>query len=135
MNREEAKQLLPIIEAYGKGSIIQTTHKGKDNWTDYPSVPMSFDDSLRLDYRIKPEPKLRPWKPEEVPVAGFLIRFEKESMISASYLVIARDLQGVIVSNTSSYEPCLSKYSHEKLLTCEYSTDHGKTWLPCGVLE
>jgi hypothetical protein len=131
MNREQWKERLSLIQAFVDGKEVELKVCGQ--WMRINASP-DFNSKLE-DYRIKPEPKLRPWKPEEVPVAGFLIRFEKESTISASYLVIARDLHGVIVSNTSSFEPSLSKYSHEKLLTYEYSTDHGKTWLPCGVEE
>ena len=60
MTREEAKELLPIIEAYSKGKIIQI--KNKDKWADLeePDFRCSPD-----KYRIKPELKYRPFKTQE----------------------------------------------------------------------
>lgn len=57
MTREEAKELLPIIQAYAEGKTIQYFDKDL-NWQD-------FDDhsfSGCISYRIKPEPKYRPFK-------------------------------------------------------------------------
>ena len=61
MTREEAKQLLPIIQAFAKGKAIQlkTVDKG---WQDIHSA--SFDSNPK-NYRIKPEPKYRPFKGAE----------------------------------------------------------------------
>ena len=52
MTREEAKQLLPIIQAYAEGKTIEC--KGKSlfgSWTEANSP--SWSDNL--EYRIKPE--------------------------------------------------------------------------------
>lgn len=60
MTREEAKELLPIIQAYAEGKTIQYLDKDL-NWQD-------FDDhtfSGCISYRIKPEPKYRPFKTQE----------------------------------------------------------------------
>lgn len=57
MTREEAKELLPIIQAFAEGRIIQLF--GRDGWTDLYK-DFIFDISYR--YRIKPEPKYRPFK-------------------------------------------------------------------------
>lgn len=58
MNRSEAKELLPIIKAFAEGKTIQlkTVDKG---WQDIHSA--SFDSNPK-NYRIKPEPKYRPFK-------------------------------------------------------------------------
>lgn len=56
MTREEAKELLPIIKAFAEGKTIQ--FRGRD------VEESSFDGSLN-DYRIKPEPKYRPFKSRE----------------------------------------------------------------------
>lgn len=50
MTREEAKRLLPIIQAYADGKTIQYLDK-EFNWQD-------FDDQsfyVGISYRIKPE--------------------------------------------------------------------------------
>ena len=60
MTREEAKELLPIIQAFAEGKAIQYKTKYVD-WieTDCPTwVKQS-------QYRIKPEPKYRPFKSQE----------------------------------------------------------------------
>ena len=60
MTREEAKELLPIMQAYAEGRTIQFLDGGK--WFDlYES---DFYESPER-YRIKPEPKYRPFKTQE----------------------------------------------------------------------
>ena len=60
MTREEAKELLPIIQAFAEGKTIEYSSNGKD-WREI-NTPM-----WRLDmrYRIKPRPKYRPFKSQE----------------------------------------------------------------------
>lgn len=60
MTREEAKELLSIIQAFAEGRTIQLF--GRDGWTDLYK-DFIFDTSYR--YRIKPEPKYRPFKDAE----------------------------------------------------------------------
>lgn len=87
------------------------------------------------DFRIKPSPTLRPWRPEEVPV-GALIRFEKQSFISGKYLILASDNTGIVYCNTPDMSnPSLIKLKYNQMGGCEHSIDHGKTWLPCGVMD
>lgn len=55
MNRSEAKELLPVIQAFAEGKTIQV--KGPDNrWYDYDSkdCKLKFDSDLQK-YRIKPK--------------------------------------------------------------------------------
>ena len=61
MDRERAKELLPIIQAFAEGKKIECSVKGEDAWSDtfYPT----WIDSR--DYRIKPEPKYRPFKDKD----------------------------------------------------------------------
>lgn len=61
MNRNQAKELLPIIKAFSEGKVIQvkTVDKG---WQD---ILFASFDSNPEDYRIKPEPKFRPFKDAE----------------------------------------------------------------------
>ena len=60
MTREEAKELLPIIQAYAEGKTIQFLDGGK--WLDVYET--DFHEST-YKYRIKPEPKYRPFKTKE----------------------------------------------------------------------
>ena len=56
MTREQAKELLPIIQAFAEGKTIQVWYN--DTWQDeeYPSFV-----ELNL-FRIKPETKYRPFR-------------------------------------------------------------------------
>ena len=60
MTIEEVKELLPIIQAYADGKTIQLFDEGK--WKDvYETDFYGHPDK----YRIKPEPKYRPFKTKE----------------------------------------------------------------------
>ena len=62
MRRNEAKELLPIIQAFAEGKTIQV--KAIDGmWHDDEDV-LKFDSSPQ-NYRIKLEPKCRPFKNAE----------------------------------------------------------------------
>ena len=60
MTREEAKELLPIIQAFAEGKTLQYRVNNENNeWKDIDNP--AFND-LSSEYRIKPEPKYRPFK-------------------------------------------------------------------------
>ena len=68
MTREEAKQLLPIIQAFAEGEIIEcrtkpgTISAGIPNeWTEIKEI--GFWNGI--EYRIKPEPTYRPFANSE----------------------------------------------------------------------
>lgn len=63
MTREEAKVLLPIIQAYAEGKAIESRCIKGDTSLWYDDEDPSFDDEF--EYRIKPEPKCRPFKDAE----------------------------------------------------------------------
>ena len=61
ITRKNAKALLPIIKAFSEGKIIE--HKNyKNEWSVLEELKFSDDPS---NYRIKPEPKYRPFKDAE----------------------------------------------------------------------
>ena len=60
MTREQAKELLPIIQAWAEGKNIQYLSDGE--WHDINQAEFTcYPDK----YRIKPEPKYRPFKSQE----------------------------------------------------------------------
>ena len=63
MNRNQAKVLLPIIQAYAEGKAIESRCIKGDTSLWYDDKDPSFDDDF--EYRIKPEPKYRPFKDAE----------------------------------------------------------------------
>ena len=62
ITREDAKELLPILQAFAEGKAIQFRCKTGEwlNIIDEFYFTLSPD-----DYRIKPEPKYRPFKTQE----------------------------------------------------------------------
>lgn len=62
MTRKEIKELLPIMQAFAEGKSIQMRTENRP-WFDV------LDDKLEIgkifEYRIKPEPKYRPFKTKE----------------------------------------------------------------------
>lgn len=63
MTREEAKTMLPFIQAYAEGKVIESRCIKGDKSLWYDDEDPSFDDDF--EYRIKPEPKYRPFKDAE----------------------------------------------------------------------
>ena len=62
MTREEAKELLPIIQAFAEGKTIQFKTKDRP-WFDLLDNNLEMREVFK--YRIKPEPKYRPFKAQE----------------------------------------------------------------------
>lgn len=63
MNRNQAKALLPIIQAYAEGKAIESRCIKGDKSLWYDDEDPSFDNDF--EYRIKSEPKYRPFKNAE----------------------------------------------------------------------
>ena len=61
MTREEAKKILPIIQAFAEGKTIQC--KSCCRWEDVNDSESFVGQPF--EYRIKPEPKYRPFKTQE----------------------------------------------------------------------
>lgn len=64
MNRQQAKDLLPIIQGYVDGKKIEKRPKGRYDVEWQETVLPAFNPHT-CDYRIKPEPKCRPFANEE----------------------------------------------------------------------
>ena len=62
MTREQAKELLPIIQAWAEGKTIEIYNNTE--WQDLIIESIKFDCKPSC-YRIKPEPKYRPFKTKE----------------------------------------------------------------------
>ena len=63
MNRKEAKELMPIIQAFAEGKAIESRCIKGDKSLWYDDEDPSFDDDL--EYRIKQEPTYRPFMDAE----------------------------------------------------------------------
>lgn len=66
MDRNQAKEFYPILQAYAEGKVIECRTKpnaveGTDipnNWTEMKEIGFWSN----TEYRVKPEPKFRPFK-------------------------------------------------------------------------
>ncbi len=123
MTPQRAKELLPVITAFSEGKTIQYRNNISPDWKDWGNYSFVLDN---YTYRIKPEPKFRPWKPEEVPV-GALLRVRGGNGIYQA-LIVARSADYVYYAQGKN--AC-----YASLHNYEYSHDHGLSWHPCGVIE
>jgi len=58
MTRDEARQLLPILQAFAEGGQIEGIYKGlKSPWMDIEDLELDGG----MKFRIKPSPKYRPF--------------------------------------------------------------------------
>ena len=64
MTREEAKELLPIMQAFAEGDEIQYRNNYNE-WIDVKTGEGLCFTRPSSCYRIKPEPKYRPFKSQE----------------------------------------------------------------------
>ena len=125
----------PLFKAVHEGKTIQENTKSLEDpyWQD-----MREEECFRYSsqfYRIKPEPKLRPWTvADAVSLIGCLLRYKRVPggenitpitgmLIGASSDKIFYGLEGHHYLN---YQEAFEKIEH--------STDHGKTWQNCGVI-
>ena len=112
MNREETIKAIRVMQAYVDGKEVESLYGGK--WALACIPRWDWDDT---DYRIKSTAKLRPWTADEVPL-GAWIRY-KRALHDRSILAWT--------SNQADRDMWMDEREH--------STDGGKTWLPCGVVE
>ena len=63
MTREQAKELLPIIQAFAAGKQIQDSIDCV-RWFDTDEINLEYE-GQKIKHRIKPEPKYRPFKTKE----------------------------------------------------------------------
>ena len=122
MTREQAREAAAVMLAWADGKKVEFKCISMD-WmrTDTPEWNW-----IAYNYRIKPTAKLRPWTADEVPLGCIL----KTKSTNSVWLLIGRNNAGEILIGGDKFrspEWLLGEYEH--------STDGGKTWLPCGVVE
>ena len=64
ITRENAKELLPILQAFAEGKQIQDKIEGVTDWVDTDEINFEYE-GQKIKHRIKPEPKYRPFKSQE----------------------------------------------------------------------
>ena len=61
ITKEDAKELLPIIQALVEGKAIQDKIEGLTDWVDTDEINLEYE-GQKIKHRIKPGPKYRPFK-------------------------------------------------------------------------
>ena len=112
MTREQTIEAIRIMQAFVDGKEVQNLYK-----TVWSTVHEPLWNWFDIDYRIKPTATLRPWTADEVPL-GMQARNSKYPKTRW------------LIDRTSSEENRIDWCKNY-----EHSTDGGKTWLPCGVVE
>ena len=104
MNRKEAKELMPIIQAFAEGKAIESRCIKGDKSLWYDDEDPSFDDEL--EYRIKPEPTYRPFKDAEECWQEMLKHQPFGWLISqngdVNSLIIFIDNEGIVIGNRNN---------------------------------
>jgi hypothetical protein len=113
MNIEQTKEAIRVMQAFVDGKEVEAVSPA-GKWETAITPRWGWDDT---QYRIKHTLSLRPWTADEVPLG---VQVRKKSDPTSRWLI----------GNTGSHDDRL-KYVE----THEHSTDGGKTWLPCGVVE
>ena len=116
MNIEQTKETIRVMDASINGMEVESKLIGTYDWVLDKNPSWNW---LNYDYRIKPTPVLRPWTADEVPLGAWMR--VKDSPHAGRRVLICGTYDEVTRSTWLS--------------TSEHSTDGGKTWLPCGVVE
>lgn len=125
MTREQVLHRAEVMAAWAKGANAQWQRKN-GIWEEVSEI---CGWNIELPIRIKPEPKLRPWKREEVPLDAWLKH--KSGHTWFRILSIGNDYVLIAAPRQNGLQFLFS----ELLEQSEHSIDGGKTWLPAGVME
>ena len=118
MNRERAKELLPVIQAFAAGEFVECKHmRLHDTWS-FTGDPTWNDDML---YRIRPKPVVRPWSRETAPK-----------------VIVARrkdDGKYMLIENGIDWHEEKPIDDWWALATCYVRVLEDGTTAPCGTVE
>jgi hypothetical protein len=121
--------------AWAQGKTVEVKHVGASLWKPLdppgelnskyasPGVFSMSNFQFRLA-SVPPAKKWRPWTAEEVPV-GAQVRYKNNKQ--SIRMLIVSNMEPHLLGEMSAWTLGDLFYS------MEYSTDGGKTWLPCGV--
>jgi hypothetical protein len=113
MTKEQTKEAIRMMQAFVDGNEVINMRTPAAT-ADDPYWSWGNDIST---YRIKPTAKLRPWTADEVPLGAWM---RKKQDLTCRWLLS--------MTANDAVRKDMSECS-------EHSTDGGKTWHPCGVME
>lgn len=129
MDRNQAKEFYPILQAYAEGKVIEC--RTKPSFIEGTDVPNDWTEMKEIlfwnntEYRIKPEPKFRPFKDAKECWAemlkhqpfGWVIKKGEKKILITEVLTF-----GV---NLHRQEACYDFYQASKILTFADGTPFG----------
>jgi hypothetical protein len=128
LDEKQLRKHWDVIRAWLDGKTIECRLNETHEW-EVTATPLFHID---YEYRVKPEPKFRPWKAEEVPV-GAVIKDKREDHFCRSLILGSCARENTV---QISHEEHTKYFSFQEAFdSWEYSLDQGKTWHPCGVQE
>jgi|GEM_PF-5581104 len=122
MNRERAKELLPIIQAYAEGKKLQYKVVGYDDWYDVDDED-GINEGTRYEYRIKPE------EDEDAEITS--IEELKEAIFSKREEIRSRGLDDSLFLYITISENMVKAI--EERYSCVFSTDKGNVNTFLGI--
>lgn len=139
MTREQATNLIPVMEAWMNGKKCEWRGREDGQWYPCHSENESFSHvTPTYEYRIKPEPKLRPWDVGTAKVGALLKNTDWNGLEAGIFLITGANADGVCWQ-----VPCLSHstksgfqgYSELTDSRWVHSIDGGISWHLCGTIE
>ena len=115
MTKEQTKEAIRIMQAFADGKEVGV--KGMLAGSVWMPAGAPCWNWQMMEYRIKPTPTFRPWTADEVPLGAWM---RKKQDVSHRWVVIDT---GNALWRQAWFEDN------------EHSTDGGKTWKECGVME
>lgn len=128
MDRNQAKEFYPILQAFAEGKTIETRRKPttdnngvtKDGWFEFNdwTEMKELEYWVNVEYRIKPEPKYRPFKNSEECWTEMEkhqpFGWVKEKVSKAFYCIGSFDVANIYVGTTNiihSYADSLKNFT------------------------
>ena len=115
MTKEQTKEAIRVMQAFLDGKEVEV--KGMLTGSVWMPAGAPCWNWQMMEYRIKPAATFRPWTADELPLGA---QVRKKSDPTYRW----------VMGNTGSHDDRLKLAENH-----EHSTDGGKTWLPCGVIE
>ena len=113
MNRNQAKEFYPILQAFAEGKVIETRTdpnvvgkglKDMNDWTEMNEIEYWNN----IQYRVKPEPKYRPFKDAE----ECWQEMQKHQPIGYTKLIGEIEYSFITdVDNTINYSDAIKEYT------------------------
>ena len=114
MTREQTIEAIRIMKAFVDGKEVECWHHGLEGWDTTNNPSWNW---VNCTFRIKPATVFLPWTADEVPLGAWMrSKHNPQDRMLIHW-----------VNSPCDREMWLDKNEH--------STDGGKNWLPCGVVE